>query len=109
MTQLAGTYSNPGWGDVTFTEERDDQGAGKSLLVGPRPHASFRHTFVLEHVTGDYWLLTAVTDGGSPYWKRFFTAQFVAGVDGKPVRMELDMAQGPGNPGDGVIVFTKFP
>ncbi|OAA53170.1 Beta-lactamase-type transpeptidase fold domain containing protein [Cordyceps fumosorosea ARSEF 2679] len=107
MHQLVGTYTNAGWGEVAFTEAQHGSGTGGSVLVGPRPHASFRHTFVLEHMTGNYWLLTAVTDGGSPFTKRFFAARFVAGVDREPIRLELDTAQGPSNAGDGVIVFGE--
>lgn len=107
MNQLAGSYANKGWGDVTFTE-RVDQGTGKPVLVGPRPYATFRHTFVLERITGDYWLAKVVTDGESPLTTRFFTARFVAGVGGEPTVMELDTAQGPEDAGDGVITFTRI-
>jgi hypothetical protein len=106
-SHLVGNYHNKGWGGVTFTTANDGHDSGKTILVGPRPHATLRHTFVLEHISGDYWLLKAVTEGGSPYTSRFFAVRFVAGVNGKPVAMEVNTAQGSNNPGDGTIVFTR--
>ncbi|KGQ03075.1 D-alanyl-D-alanine carboxypeptidase [Beauveria bassiana D1-5] len=105
--QLVGSYYNEGWGGVTFTTANDGHDGGKTILIGPRPHATLRHTFVLEHISGNYWLLKAVTEGGSPYTSRFFAARFVAGVNGKPMVMELNTAQGSNNPGDGIVVFTR--
>ncbi len=104
--QLVGHYKNEGWGDVTFTVAEDLE-TNKTVLVGPREEASFRHTFVLEHVTGDYWLVHAAMVGNSRYTNEFCTAKFVAGVDGRPTAMELDTARGVGEPGDGIIEFTK--
>lgn len=106
-SQLTGHYKNAGWGDVTFTEEQDPEDASKTILVGPRDQIAFRHTFVLEHITGDYWLLKAVMIGNSAYTNGFFRAKFVAGVDGEPTAMELDTGDGS-DPGDGIINFTKI-
>ncbi|KAJ3493321.1 hypothetical protein NLG97_g4810 [Lecanicillium saksenae] len=103
-SQLVGRYKNEGWGDVKFTEEEDPKDASKTALIGPRDEASFRHTFILRHVTGDYWLVEAAMIGNSTYMKSYYRAQFVAGVDGEPAAMELDTA----GEGDGIIVFTKF-
>ena len=106
-SQLVGHYNDAGWGDFTFTQDEDAAEAGQTLLVGPRPHASFKHTFYAEHITGDYWLVHIVSDGNSPYTNAFFRAHFEAGTDGEPVAMHLDTAQDKDNSGDGVIVFTK--
>lgn len=102
--QLVGHYKDEGWGDVTFTVAEDED-TGKTVLVGPRQDASFRHTFVLEHITGDYWLVQAAMIGNSRYTNTWLRAKFFAGVDGKPAGMELDTAD---EPGDGVIQFTKI-
>ncbi|KAJ6787032.1 hypothetical protein PWT90_05671 [Aphanocladium album] len=102
--QLAGHYKDEGWGDVTFTEAEDPEDATKTVLVGPRDDAAFRHTFTLRHITGDYWLVEAAMLGNSPYTTVYYKATFVPGVDGGPAAMELDT----GKEGDGIIVFTKF-
>ncbi|EJP61471.1 metalloprotease-like protein [Beauveria bassiana ARSEF 2860] len=78
--QLVGHYSDEGWGDVVFTVSHDLD-TNKTVLVGPREEATFRHTFVLEHITGDYWLVKAAMLGNSRYTDKFFSAKFVAGWD----------------------------
>ncbi|TQV97699.1 hypothetical protein V2A60_006568 [Cordyceps javanica] len=105
--QLVGHYKNEGWGDVTFTVADNYEGSNKTVLVGPRPDTSFRHTFILEHITGDYWLVLASMLGNSRYTNAYFTAKFVAGVDGNPSAMDLD-TQGVSKAGDGIIQFTKI-
>ncbi|KAM3474173.1 hypothetical protein MY5147_004407 [Beauveria neobassiana] len=105
--QLVGYYRDEGWGDVVFTVSHDLD-TNKTVLIGPREEATFRHTFVLEHITGDYWLVKAAMLGNSRYTNEFFSAKFVAGIDGKPTTMELDTAQGAGDPGDGIIRFIKL-
>ncbi|KAM3550856.1 hypothetical protein MY1884_008033 [Beauveria asiatica] len=105
--QLVGSYYNKGWGGVTFTTANDGHDSGKTILIGPRTHANLRRTFVLKHISGNYWLMKAVTEGGSPYTSRFFAARFVAGVNGKPMIMEVNTAQGSNNPGDDIVVFIR--
>lgn len=105
--QLVGHYKDEGWGEVTFTVAVDGDN-GKTVLVGPRQDASFRHTFVLEHITGDYWLVLATMIGNSRYTNKWLRAKFLAGVDGRPAGMELDTAEGADKPGDGVVQFTKI-
>ncbi|OAQ96702.1 hypothetical protein LLEC1_01787 [Akanthomyces lecanii] len=92
---------------VGHYKDEEDEDTGKTVLVGPRQDATFRHAFVLEHITGDYWLVQAAMIGNSRYTNVYFRAKFLAGVDGKPAAMELDTAQGADEPGDGIIQFTK--
>lgn len=107
ISQLLGRYEDAGWGDVTFTEAKDPKDPSKSILVGPRPKSTFKGTMVAEHITGDYWLAQYLTEGESKFVEAFFSVRFVAGVDGQPATMEVDTAQGEGDAGDGVIVFTR--
>lgn len=107
ISQLVGNYKHAGWGEVTFTAAQDPEDISKTILVGPRPNASYRHTFILEHITGDYWLLNIASEGHSPYRDTYRTAQFVAGESGEPATIRIDTAPSLQDAGDGIVVFTR--
>lgn len=105
-SELAGRYHNDGWGPIVLTEEQDAEDAGKTVLVGPRQEATFKHTLTLSHASGDYWLVKVALDGNTRYITAYVTAKFVAGVDGKPAAIELNTAQ-VYEAGDGIITFKR--
>lgn len=90
VSEFAGTYYDPGYGNITLCEKPHPDKPGESILVAHRPEATWNYSMRFNHVTGDYWIvyLDASIWAGVRFGE-FVAAKFELGADGKASGVEI--------------------
>ncbi|KAL7799198.1 beta-lactamase/transpeptidase-like protein [Trichoderma ceciliae] len=90
VSELVGTYYDPGYGDITLREEPHPHTPGEKILVADRPDTTWKFSMHFYHVTGDHWViyLPAPMYSGMRF-DEFVAGEFKLGVDGKASGVEV--------------------
>ncbi|PNP40886.1 hypothetical protein TGAM01_v201003 [Trichoderma gamsii] len=90
VSEFAGTYYDPGYGNITLREEPHPDKLGESILVAHRPETTWNYSMRFNHVTSDYWIvyLPASIWSGLRF-EEFVAAEFKLGADGKASGVEI--------------------
>ena len=94
--ELAGTYFDKGYGNLTLREAPHPRNEGEPILVSQREGTTWRQRVEMHHVSGPYWIYYA--EMYTWYQNAALAARFEVGVDGKVKRVVVDFM---GN-GDGI-------
>lgn len=92
LSELVGTYYNPGYGNITLHEEPHPEKAGEKILVANRPETTWKYSMHFHHVTGDHWIVyipSAVFSGYNIKFQEFVAGEFKVGADGKASGVEI--------------------
>lgn len=107
ISQLAGTYFDPGYGAVTFVQQPNPDNSSETLLVAERPDFTWNQRWQLRHVSGDYWTLMVTIMGDHGWPKEFQAANFKIGVDGNVTGFEVDYYDRNEDVRQGTILFNR--
>lgn len=103
ISQLEGSYHNLAYGIVTLEEKEDPENSTRSVLVADRPDSTWTYQLEMRHATGDYWITFIwMTAQRFAYESSVKSGHFIAGVDGGPVALEIDLGDL-----EGVVVFDR--
>ncbi|ODA81273.1 hypothetical protein RJ55_04237 [Drechmeria coniospora] len=111
MEALAGTYHDPGYGNMTLQVDVDPDDAAEKILVGSRPDDTWPMEMKMHHISADYWILFMVMpQNPTVFFKAFAAAQFKFDVAGRAktleVQFRLTRSQGVGT--EAPVVFRRL-
>lgn len=90
VREFAGTYYDPGYGNITLREEPHPDKLSENILVADRPETTWNYSMHFHHVTGDYWIVYLSSSIWSGLkFKEFVAAEFKLGADGKASGVEI--------------------
>ena len=102
-SELAGSYTDAGYGTFTFREEsRND----KTVLYAHRKDLELGPSATLEHVSGNYWIMKVLTYLNPTLMPAHFAVEFTRGPDGKVAALEVDWSSQSRS--DGKSVFRRM-
>ncbi|KAL7820596.1 putative penicillin-binding protein [Trichoderma gracile] len=107
-SELAGTYFDPGYGNITLREEPHPDKPGEKILVADRPETTWKYSMHFYHVSGDHWIvyLPAPIYSGTKF-KDFYAAQFKVGADGKAWGVEVLMESRADPMPEGTVLYRR--
>ncbi|KAM0265635.1 hypothetical protein ACHAQJ_000069 [Trichoderma viride] len=90
LSELVGTYYDPGYGNITLREEPHPGKPGEKILVADRPETTWRYSMHFHHVTGDYWIVYLPSSLFSGFnFEEYVAGEFKLGADGKVSGIEV--------------------
>ena len=85
--ELVGTYEDPAWGTLTFSEQDRD---GRTVLVADRPDTTWRWEMSVFHASGDFWVARMTTLLTPKLDKEYLPAKFNRGPNGKVAELVVE-------------------
>ncbi|KAJ6442017.1 penicillin-binding protein [Purpureocillium lavendulum] len=87
--ELVGTYSDPGYGEMSLHEQPHPDKPGQSILVADRSNMTWEYQLKLYHVSGDYWMVHLNTLRNPTFLNEYQQGEFRRGIDGKVSALEV--------------------
>lgn len=103
-SELAGTYSDPGYGELRLYEEPHPKKPEEKILVASRPDYTWRYQVRLQHATVDYWVVHTTVPENPTVVNDFQPGKFTRGADGKVCELKIVWGD---RLGEGETVFKR--
>jgi hypothetical protein len=106
-SELVGSYSDPGYGTITFREEADPEKPEEMVLVADRPEMTWKYRLCLHHAFAEYWAATITTPWNPTALNRCYPSEFKRGMNGKVAALEIEWVDSMGGLNEGKAVFKR--
>jgi hypothetical protein len=107
MSELVGSYFDPGYGTITFREETHSEKPEEKVLVADRPEMTWKYRIHLHHAFADFWAATFTTPWNPTALNQCFPSEFKRGKDGKVAALKIEWVGHMGSGNEGEATFKR--
>jgi hypothetical protein len=107
MSELVGSYYDPGYGTITFREETHSEKPEEKVLVADRPEMTWKYRIHLHHALADFWAATFTTPWNPTALNQCFPSEFKRGKDGKVAALKIEWVGHIGSGNEGEATFKR--
>lgn len=110
LKDLAGTYYDPGYKNITLRVETDPGTSDQEILVGDHHDSTWQISTRLYHVTGSWWILYAdrAVKNCSKFSQEWQRIEFKIGPNGKPSALVVQQWDRIASMYQGAVDFTRI-
>ncbi|CAM1502046.1 Fc.00g040300.m01.CDS01 [Cosmosporella sp. VM-42] len=106
--ELAGSYYDAGYKEVTLRVEPHPDKSDEEILVVDRKDTTWKSQMRLHHVSGDWWILYIVmADNPGLMFREYVKAEFKIGPSGRPTGLEVEWWARTSDMYEGTTLFKR--